>query len=991
MNQLFTMGRTALRLSLAVSLLTAAGCQHTDNRLTKHRIDSEEEEEREGTQTDRPDLAEEQDAALTRDPATGTVPRERLLIAKEQAERMLQARAAAQQRGTSYGGSLSAANWTEKGPSNIAGRVLALMPDPSDATGNKVWAASAGGGLWKSDNAAGTTPTWNKVSDTFANLAVSTLAYDPTSANFDVMYFGTGEGFSNADAIRGLGIWKSTDHGVTWTQLSSTNFNVTGSNVFNFVNKIVVDKNGWVYAATSLGLRRSQDGGTTWTAVLFTANRVGDVEVDPTTGTVFATVGPNTNGGGIYRSTSGDLNTFTNLNTLPGNGLPPSGTTTRVDIALAPSNPQQMYALFCSGGSGTPAMTRNTLYGIYRSADGGNTWQVLPRPVDSDPGIGSDFTRGQAWYDLAINVSPTDPATVFIGGIDIFKTSNGTDATAANVAWQQTTHWYGGFGFQNVHADQHAIEFAPGSGSRAYFGHDGGVAVTANATAAIPTITPINTNFNITQFYAVAVHPTDANYFLAGAQDNGTQQFRGVSGSVTRDVNGGDGAFCAIDQDQPDVQFATYVYCNIYRDTNKGDDFFPDVVEQDNTHGSFINPLEYDSKNNVLYYNYSSGTLLALRRALNANAGTPTLSTIALPGAVNGAIVTHVAISPNVDDRVYVGTNTGRVIQVDNASTATPTITTILNIGVNVSISSIGVEKFVVGAAATPDQHILATVSNYGQPSVYQTTDGGTNWANVEGNLPDMPVRWVLPDPTGSKRALIATELGVWSTDDLYAASVVWTPSNSNLANVRVDMLRVRKSDRMLVAATHGRGLFTSDVLIANPLPVELTAFTATPASEAVRLAWTTASEKNSARFEVERSTDGTGFERIGTVAAAGKSSSARSYGLTDAALPAALTLYYRLRQVDIDGKFTYSPVRTIARPASAGALAVFPNPSRNVATLTGATPGTLVRVFDTAGHAVFSTTTDAEGKASVLPPAGLAAGVYVVRTGNRTTRLTVE
>jgi hypothetical protein len=180
MSQLITLGRTFVRLSLVLGTLAVASCEHADKRVAKHHHDSAAEERREHSQTDRPDLAEAQEADLTRDPATGTVPRERLLVAKAQAEAIWQGRAGAQQRGTA-GSSLSNANWTERGPSNIGGRVRTIMPDPSDATGNKVWAGSVGGGLWKSSNAAGSNPTWMKVNDMFANLAITTLAYDPTN------------------------------------------------------------------------------------------------------------------------------------------------------------------------------------------------------------------------------------------------------------------------------------------------------------------------------------------------------------------------------------------------------------------------------------------------------------------------------------------------------------------------------------------------------------------------------------------------------------------------------------------------------------------------------------------------------------------------------------------------------------------------------------------------------------------------------------------
>ena len=179
---------------------------------------------------------------------------------------------------------------------------------------------------------------------------------------------------------------------------------------------------------------------------------------------------------------------------------------------------------------------------------------------------------------------------------------------------------------------------------------------------------------------------------------------------------------------------------------------------------------------------------------------------------------------------------------------------------------------------------------------------------------------------------------------------------------------------------------------VRTPLPVELTQFTATATGPAaVRLAWATASELNSQSFEVERRTDGQFFGTVGTVAAAGSSSAARSYEFQDAKLTAGATLlYYRLKQVDRDGTFSYSPVRAVTLKA-AGGLALFPNPATTGATLTGAVPGAAVTVFDAVGRAVLTATADATGTARLVLPAGLPVGVYVVRTDTNALRLTVE
>jgi hypothetical protein len=178
----------------------------------------------------------------------------------------------------------------------------------------------------------------------------------------------------------------------------------------------------------------------------------------------------------------------------------------------------------------------------------------------------------------------------------------------------------------------------------------------------------------------------------------------------------------------------------------------------------------------------------------------------------------------------------------------------------------------------------------------------------------------------------------------------------------------------------------------ANPLPVELVAFTAEGQGADALLRWSTASEKNNDRFEVEASADGRTFRRIGTVAGAGSSTQAHSYQLVDPAIAryAASPVYYRLRQVDADGTATYSPVRTVAVTSTAG-LALFPNPTTRATTLTGAQPGAAVTVFDAVGRQVTRVVADGTGSAALLLPDGHATGVYVVRTGTTALRLTVE
>ncbi|HMT06872.1 MAG TPA: PKD domain-containing protein [Pyrinomonadaceae bacterium] len=729
-----------------------------DPSTSKARLVTAKNEESE-KKKDGPAERLEQEIRMTKDPALGYVPSERLLAAKAYKDDLMRNNIAP----------ISGVNWKEQGPNNVGGRTRAIMVDPNDGTGNTVWAGSVGGGLWKTTNINAASPNWAPVDDLFGNLAVTSIAYDPS--NTQVMYFTTGEGYFNLDAIQGFGVWKSTNGGATWAQLGST----SNAN-FYYCQKIVVNSTGIVLVATSTGLRRSTDGGTSFTKVLgtglgitgATSNFTYDVDI-AANGDVYSTLD-----GSIHKSTTAGA-TFGAAQTLPISAG-------RIELACAPSDSNYAYAVVELGSS---------VNGILQTTNAGTTWTSRTEPADADPGIpAADFSRGQAWYDLAIAVDPNNRDRLFAGGIDVFVSTDGAGT------WAQVTHWYGGFSLQYTHADQHHILFQNGSSSIAYFVNDGGVYRSTNANVALPTVTDKSSNYRTAQFYAAAMHPTSfTSYYLAGAQDNGTHQFSSAGIQPTIEVTGGDGAFTHIDQDQPQFQFTQYVYNDYYRSSDGGSTW----TNITTSGGLFINPTDYDDVNNRLYAARNANQYL---RWDDPQTGA---TFVAVGVAALAGTVSAVKVSPNTANRVFFGSDSGRVVRVDNANTGAPTATNISTGLPTAYVSSVEVET-------GNDNHLLVTFSNYGVNSIWESTNGGTSWTSVEGNVPDMPVRWALFNPGNSDQAAIATELGVWTTDDLNGGSTVWGASNSGLANVRVDMLQARQSDRYVIAATHGRGLYASDL-----------------------------------------------------------------------------------------------------------------------------------------------------------------------------------
>jgi hypothetical protein len=759
---------------------------------------------------DRPDLAGLQDAQRTMDPLLGRPAPERLAAAQavQEAYRVQMEQA----NGEALPGDANN-RWLERGPSNVGGRTRALAWDPASvaAGGYKLWAGGVTGGLWVHPDIRDPQLPWQSVGSAWANLSISAIAFDPQDAN--TVYVGTGEGWF-AGSSRGAGIWKSTDGGATWAQLPTT------SNYY-YINDLVVRVEGGVsvvYAAVDIvfyvgvangpsgwpsnwqdhGLYRSVNGGSSWTKLALPSNSqaVADLEIGPD-GTLWAGTrrSPSsvTNGAQILKSTNGTTWTLSYT-------VSPAVVSGRVELAVGGTAQQpQVYALYENNSKAG---------GFLRSSNNGTTWNAGVLPVDADTDIGADFTRGQAWYDLIIGVDPNDPQVVYAGGINWFRSTDGGSS------WTQISKWSNNnqlaqLNVSTVHADQHALVFYPGSSSTAVLGNDGGVYFTQQLPQSGQNPAALeerNRDYNVTQFYSVALHPgANVQQFLGGTQDNGTPRFTSHGVNTTTDVIGGDGAYCFIDETDGQLQVGSYVFNTYLQSLDQGVTFdWNDVLLQDYTTVDFINPAAYDSQGNRLFSSRTANTLYRISGVGTANR---TVQTLTVTGM--SAYASHLSVSPFSPagtTTLYLGTKNGAVLRIPNAHTGTSVTATVLSNGLPTtgSISSIS-----FGAS---ENDLVVTYFNYGITSVWRTTNGGASWTSVEGNLPDMPVRWALRHPDDPTQVILATELGIWATTDLTAQPVVWTPSLNGFERVRVDMLRMRTSDRLVAAATYGRGVFTSSV-----------------------------------------------------------------------------------------------------------------------------------------------------------------------------------
>ncbi len=452
------------------------------------------------------------------------------------------------------------------GASAAAGRVNAIVVDPVDPT--IAYFGSDGGGVWKTTNCCSAATTWTVKTDLpeIANIAIGDLAIDPGNRN--TIYAGTGDLRFGSFSFGAAGLLKSTDRGETWTVLGMDVFNPfygpsagLGFPQYQAIGKVVVDPNESrnVIVGTKTGLFVSNDAGQSWAGPCLTnphttqrQDTTGLLAIDAgATTTLIAAIGargmptpvqPNLdqNGAnGVYRATlplSGCPTGWALLNNNwpvgTGNGTAGATSNGRIEIALAPSNTQVLYAQI------SDTNLSNGIVGVWRSQNQGTTWTQ----VGTDNAYaGQEGT--QLWYNAGLTVHPTNPDIVLSGTLNLFRSQNG-GATFSRI------------GGTNMHVDHHARAYAGNDSNELLVGNDGGMWLSTNAAAASPTFVPLNNTINTIEFYSGDI---TANFATAtvrgasgGAQDNGSntvQWFGGVQPgpSAWETRNGGDGIYTRIE------------------------------------------------------------------------------------------------------------------------------------------------------------------------------------------------------------------------------------------------------------------------------------------------------------------------------------------------------------------------------------------------------------------------------------------------------------
>ncbi len=651
--------------------------------------------------------------------------------------------------------------WTSMGPSTSPGgyaglgRLNCVGFHPTD--NNTMYAGAAAGGVWKTTDGGS---TWIPQGDDIDAIGISDIIVQATSGD-DVVYIATGDR-DHSDTYS-VGVLKSIDGGSTW---QNTGLVFTAGQK-RLIYRLLVDPidNTIFYAATSVGLYKSTDSGTNWNVI--TSNSYIDMEFKPGASNI---IYGSTWQGDVYKSSDSGSNWSSTLTT--------SGK--RTEIAVSPNDATVVYALIAASNAG--------LYGIYKSTNSGGSFSSVYSGTNLlGWNCSGGDSGGQGWYDLCIASDPTNVNTVFLGGVNTWKSTDG------GVTWNINNHWSStcSGNATTVHADKHNLQFQNGTNTL-YECNDGGLSSTSDGGS---TWSHHTDGMVISQMYRLGVAQTTSADVITGLQDNGT---KAILSSVWDDVLGGDGMECLIDWSDEQTQYGSLYNGIIYRTTNH----WSSSTQIDggiSGNAAWVTPYVQDPVvSNTIYVGFQD-----VWKSTNQGNSWTKISTW------GGNTLRSLTVAPSDVDYIYAAT-TSTIYRTTNGGSSWSNITNSLPTGSS-NITYISVKD-------NDPNTIWVSMGEFNSYGAFESTDGGANWTDISSGLPSLPINCVIQNKQNSTDVELyaATDVGVY----LKLGAANWTPFFNNMPNVVVTELDIyydaNPTNSLLRASTFGRGLWESDLYSAT-------------------------------------------------------------------------------------------------------------------------------------------------------------------------------
>jgi photosystem II stability/assembly factor-like uncharacterized protein len=740
--------------------------------------------------------------------------------------------------------------WQFLGPTNVSGRMTDMAVVTPKGQHYTIYVAGASGGVWKTVN-EGT--SWEPVFQHAASTSIGDIAIAPSRQ--EIVWVGTGEANIFRSSQAGIGVYKSTDAGKTWQHMGLTGTYTISRIIIHPQNPDIVyvaaSGHEWTHNIER-GVYKTFDGGKTWKNVLGVNEKTGaiDLVMDPADPNILYAATwertrkkwndprnePKSSGSGIYKTSDGG-ETWTTIN----KGLPPAKFRGRIGIDICRSKPNVLYAFIddyevigqWSEGQmdsyGRPKMGKIKGATVYRTDDSGSTW----RQVSQANQYMEELSATYGWVFGQIRVDPNDENRIYVMGLGVNVSEDGGKT-------------FRELGQLDLHGDNHGMWIDPANSNYLVNVDDGGLSISYDRGAHWRIFTH---NLPLAQFFNVMYDMADPFHVYGSIQDHGS--YRGVvdlskgrhqiPAVEWEEAPGGEGSSHAIDPTDPNIVYSAGFYGNITRTdlkTKKQKLIVPRPAKGEPPYrGQWVAPFIISPHNPQVIYHGMNYLFRSLDRGDSWERISPdlTYNDKNKKGDIPYQTIFAISESPLKFGLIYVGTDDGRAHVTKDGGKNWLEIT-----------NGLAEQKWVSRIAASAFAEGTVYLSQNGKRDddfaayLWKSLDYGKTWQDISHNLPGGPVNVIREDPKNKDLLYVGTDLGVYVSMD---GGKYWQVLSNHLPTTYVHDLVIHPRDSILVAATHGRGMWAMDVRELQQLTPEILAknlylFAADPAKLPQRSWW---------------------------------------------------------------------------------------------------------------------------------------------------------